>query len=451
MNQPDPPMMRRQGPPNPPPRGPQPPPRPYQDPRGPQRPRSPQPDAATVRSAGRPGEIYHPPQAWSAVPGTHRPDDRRSGNRPPGAREYAPTQKPEPIPAEAPRPARPSHRDPDHRRSQPPPPAAPRDVKRPRRRRRWPILRILLVLLLVIVVGMVAMVFYYDSKLHRVDALVSYAGRPGDTPGTNWLIVGTDSRADLSDEQRTDLSTGDAEGARTDTIMLVHNPPDGKPLIVSLPRDLYVDIPGVGTAKINAAFNSGGAQLLVRTVENLTGLRIDHYAEVGFGGFDTLVDAVGGVDICLDQPINDPKAGPPLKKGCHRLNGRQALTLVRSRDFPQADLVRVVNQRKFLSALVSRATSPGVLLNPFRFFGFVNGAVDALVVDRHDHIWNLAALAFALRDDPITTTTPTGPAEFDGGESVLPVSENTKQFFEYLKAGKPVPEQLLDTTGGVVN
>lgn len=305
-------------------------------------------------------------------------------------------------------------------------------------------------LLLVIVIGAVAMVFYYDSKLHRVDALVSYAGRPGDTPGTNWLIVGTDSRADLSEQQRTDLSTGDAAGARTDTIMLVHNPPSGRPMIVSLPRDLYVPIPGIGDSKINAAFNSGGPQLLVRTVQDLTGIRIDHYAEIGFGGFDTLVDAVGGVDVCLDQPINDPKAGPPLKKGCHRLNGKQALTLVRSRDFPQADLVRVVNQRKFLAALISRATSPSILLNPFRLFGFINGAIDALTVDQGDHIWNLASLAFALRDDPITTTAPTGDAEFVGGESVLPASDSTTEFFGYLKAGKEVPKQLLTSTGGVV-
>lgn len=300
------------------------------------------------------------------------------------------------------------------------------------------------------VLASIGAMFYYDSQLHRVDALVSYPGRPGDTPGTNWLIVGTDSRADLSKDQRTDLSTGDADGARTDTIMLVHIPPSGRAMIISLPRDLYVPIPAQGEGKINGAFNFGGPQLLVRTVEQLSGVRIDHYAEIGFGGFDTLVDAVGGVDICLDQAINDPKAGPPLKKGCHRLNGKQALTLVRTRDFPQADLIRVVNQRKFLSALVSRATSPAVLLNPFRLFGFVGGAVDALTVDSGDHIWNLAMLAWALRDDPITTTTPTGDATFVGEESVLPPDADTTRFFEYLKAGKPVPDDLLHSTGGVI-
>ncbi|WP_247602399.1 LCP family protein [Gordonia rubripertincta] len=361
--------------------------------------------------------------------------------------QYAPTQKPEPIPA--------GERRGDRGRSPARPPAppvgAPPAAKpaRPRRRRRRGLRvgRILLILLLVFVLGSAGLLFYYDSRLDRIDALPAYAGRPSDTPGTNWLIVGTDSRSDLSDEQRTTLSTGDADGSRTDTIMLVHNPPgSGKATVVSIPRDLYVEIPGHGSLKVNASYNIGGPQLLVQTVENLTGIHIDHYAEIGFGGFDTLVDAVGGVDMCIDQPLNDPKAGLRLTKGCHHLNGRQALGLVRTRAFPRADLERVINQRKFLAALVSRATSPAVLFNPFRLFGFIGGAIDSLTVDERDHIWNLASLMFALRD-PVTTTTPTGESIYTDDGLALPVTETTEQFFGLLRAGQPIPDDLLVDAG----
>ncbi|WP_262365466.1 LCP family protein [Gordonia sp. OPL2] len=310
--------------------------------------------------------------------------------------------------------------------------------------------RILLVVLLLLVVGSVGLVFYYDGKLHRTDALTAYAGRPANTPGTNWLIVGTDSRAELSEQQRSQLSTGDSDGSRTDTIMMVHKPPSGRAMIISIPRDLYVPIPGQGSHKINAAFNFGGPQLLVQTVEGLTGARIDHYAEIGFGGFDHVVDAVGGVTICLDQPLNDPKAGLRLPRGCQQLNGREALGLVRTRAFPNADLERVVNQRKFLNALMAKATSPSVLANPFRLIPFVNGAVNAVTVDDGDHIWNLLGLAFALRGDPITTTTPTGGSEYTDDGDALAVGDNTEQFFTYIRKGAAVPEDLISGPGGVI-
>ncbi|MGW0037931.1 LCP family protein [Gordonia sp. NPDC003376] len=302
-------------------------------------------------------------------------------------------------------------------------------------------------MLLLLVVTPVGLMFYYDSKLNRTDALATYAGRPAASPGTTWLIVGTDSRAGLTEEQKRDLATGDSDGARTDTIMLVYKPTSGDPAIISIPRDLYVSIPGNGEHKINAAFGIGGAPLLVRTVEELSGMRLDHYAEIGFGGFDSLVDAIGGVDICVDAPMRDPKAGLNLKAGCQTLNGQQALGFVRTRDFPNADLQRVQNQRKFLAALMSKATSMSVLLNPFRLFPFVNGVVDTLVVDNGTHIWNLASLAWALRSSPQTVTTPNGgDIDTDDGSS-LAVGDNTKEFFDAIRRGQPIPRTLVDSTG----
>lgn len=338
------------------------------------------------------------------------------------------------------------------RHGAPYPPPSPRS-RNPFRRRpgRTPRLgRIALIVVIALLVTTIGSLFYYDSKLHRVDALASYAGRPGPTPGSTWLIVGTDSREGLSQADKDRLATGDSDGARTDTIMLVHKPPSGKSMIISIPRDLYVDVPGNGQRKINAAFNFGGPKLLVQTVEQLTGIRIDHYGEIGFGGFADLVDAVGGVNICIDQNLRDPKAGLRLKKGCHDLNGTQALGLVRTRAFPNADLERVVNQRRFLGALMSKATSPGVVLNPFRLVPFVNGAVGSLTVDKKDHIWNLVSLAMALRGNPITTTTPNAGSQItDEGDSLI-VGSNTEEFFTYLRKGKPVPDELIQNSGGAV-
>ncbi|MEJ9078332.1 LCP family protein [Gordonia malaquae] len=420
-DQPEPPMMRR-----PPPRGERP---------GPPR-----------------QEPYRPPLAWSQEPSQprrHAPaqgDDRLQGR--PG---YAPRQEPEPIPRDdrrrppGPPPRRPASRPP----AQPPrraasaaPPSKPRRSRKPRR---W--LRIALVVLLVLLITPIALLFYYDTKLNRVDALADYPGRIGDTPGTNWLIVGTDSRSGLSQADKDKLATGDSDGARTDTIMLAHFPTSGRPMLVSVPRDLYVPIPGQGSHKINSAFNTGGPKLLVQTIEEFSKVHIDHYIEIGFGGFDSLVDAVGGVEMCLTKPLRDPKAGLRLKAGCQELNGAQALGLVRTRAFPNADLERVVNQRKFFAALMSKATSPGVLLNPFRLIPFANGAVAAVTVADGDHLWDLAWLAYKLRD-PLTTTVPTdGDQVTDDGDSLIPGSTTTS-FFEYVSKGVEVPKDLLSSSDG---
>lgn len=285
------------------------------------------------------------------------------------------------------------------------------------------------------------LLFYYDSKLHRVDALANYPGRPAAAPGTTWLLVGTDSRDDLSEAERDRLGTGYAEGARTDTIMLAHVTGDGTPMLISIPRDLYVDIPGLGKDRVNAAFNDGGARLLVQAVEGLLGFRVDHYAEISFGGFDRLVDGIGGVEVCLDAPMSNPEANIELPAGCQRLDGAQSLGLVRNRyGLPGgSDLERIANQRMFMSALVSQAMSPGVLLNPFRLFPFLNGATASLTVDSGAHIWDLAWLGDKLRGDVVTTSLPTDDAGDGGGVNS---SDATEAFLGYLRKGELPPEEL---------
>ena len=296
---------------------------------------------------------------------------------------------------------------------------------------------------------LVGTTFWIDTKLHRIPALTDYADRPAEGKGTTWLLVGSDSRQGLTPEQQADLGTGgDIGNGHTDTIMLVHIPAlwsDTSTTMVSIPRDSYVDIPDYGSDKINAAFAVGGAPLLTQTVEQATGIRLDHYAEVEFDGFARLVDAVGGVTMCPPEPISDPLAGIDLAAGCQKLNGRNALGYVRSRATPRADLDRMVNQRQFMSTLMHRAASPAVVLNPLRWYPMANAAAGSLTVDSGAHVTDLARLAWALRGDLTTTTVPIG--EFTGSDSgsvVVWDEDVADQLFTALKTDSPVPQDVLD-------
>ena len=194
-------------------------------------------------------------------------------------------------------------------------------------------------------------------------------------------------------------------------------------MLVSIPRDSYVSIAGHSRNKLNSAYAFGGAPLLVSTVEQATGLRIDHYAEIGFGGFVGAVDAVGGVDMCVPQAIKDPKAALNIKAGCQELDGATALGYVRTRATAGSDFDRVERQRAFLSALVKKATSPATLVNPFRVVPLTSAVTAAITVDESDHVWNLAGLGFAMRGissgEGVTTTVPIGGTPTIGGQSVV--------------------------------
>jgi LCP family protein required for cell wall assembly len=297
--------------------------------------------------------------------------------------------------------------------------------------------------------GIVGGAIWFDTSLHRASVLADYPGRPDTGHGANWLIVGSDSRQNLTAEQQQDLATGgDIGSSRTDTILLVHVPALGsstRPTIVSIPRDSYVPIPGHGKDKINAAFAMGGPHLLTETVEEATGLRLDHYAEIGFGGFADLVDALGEITVCPTEAIDDPLAGIKLPAGCQALNGRNALGYVRSRDTPRADLDRMVNQRQFMSALLQRAASPAVWLNPWRWYSVPRAAAEALTVDQGDHVWDLARLGWALHGSPTATTVPIGEfTNSDAGSVVVWNHDAARELFDALAADTAVPASAID-------
>ena len=278
--------------------------------------------------------------------------------------------------------------------------------------------RRVLVVAAVLVVGWMAFMiwvpFHAWAGVQRVDA--SPAGdRPAASKGYDYVLVGSDSRAGLTVAQQRALHTGStkvAEGKRTDSIILVHVPSgEGKPALISLPRDSYVPIPGHGRNKINASFSIGGPKLLVQTIEQVTGVRIDGYVEIGFDGFASVVDSVGGVDICVPRNMKDAYAGINLKAGCQTLDGRNALGYVRARySDPLGDIGRVARQRQFLSAIMHKALSPATVLIPWQYYGFSTSAGAGLTVGQDVSFRDVTRVLQAMRSvssgDGLSLTVP---------------------------------------------
>jgi LCP family protein required for cell wall assembly len=333
------------------------------------------------------------------------------------------------------------------RRGQPGPGAGGERRFRGRRRHRGR--RIALItgaVVVILILAVVASYFYLDSKLNRSVALPADTGQ---SAGTNWLIAGSDTRQGLSRTEQDLLHVGsDAGTANSDSLMLLHTG-GGKPVLISIPRDSYVPIPGHGTNKINAALGFGGPTLLIQTVEQVTGLRIDHFMGIGFGGLDNVVNQVGGVRMCLPTALHDYDSGASLPAGCQTLNGAQALAFVRDRhSFADEDLQREQDQRAFLKALLSKATSPGVYLNPFVALPFGSTAASSISVDQGSHLYNLISVALALRN-PQTGTVPIANANYptaNAGDAVLWNQSEALQLFTALKNNQPVPASLLSGT-----
>jgi len=238
-----------------------------------------------------------------------------------------------------------------------------------------------------------------SGSLNRVDAFANVKNRPNKpTSAINLLLVGSDNRAGLTRAQIRELWVGGTEvaaGARSDTMLLIHiSKARDSAVIVSLPRDSLVTIPEhISSAdstktvparqnKLNAAFNFGGAPLLISTLENATGLRIDHYIEINFLGFKNIIDALGGIDVCINKSINDKKSNLVLDAGLQTLDGIQALKYVRARYFDGlGDIGRMKRQQEFMSAVLRKATSTGTLLNPIKLVNFFNAAIKTVTTD----------------------------------------------------------------------
>jgi LCP family protein required for cell wall assembly len=294
------------------------------------------------------------------------------------------------------------------------------------------------VLLLVLVVYPVTVLAVAWTSLHRVDAVGE--STPG-TPGRTYLVVGSDSREGLTAQQRKQLHTGRAAGGRTDTILLLHVPAGrGPSVLMSVPRDSYVAIPGHGQNKINAAYAFGGPRLLADTLEKATGVQIDDYVEIGLGGFAGMVDAVGGVQICPKFDMNDKDAGLNVKKGCQQADGTTALAYARARHSdPRGDLGRVERQRELMAAIVTKATKPSTLVNPFRTYPLAHRGAGALTVDDDTGPFALLRFLLGMRstagDKGVSLTVPVaGTGSRPGaGSVVLWDDAKAQQVFDALR------------------
>ncbi|HLL62575.1 MAG TPA: LCP family protein [Propionibacteriaceae bacterium] len=327
----------------------------------------------------------------------------------------------------------------------PGPPPSARSQRPPQPpRRRHPVRTFFLVVVVLVVLALLWLIgvpAYAWSKVARLDADPG-GERPANQPGQTFLLVGSDSREGLTKEEQKRLGTGSTAGRRTDTIMLVYVPVGGKPALISVPRDSFVPIPGKGRNKINAAYSFGGPELLVQTVESNTGLRVDSYVEIGFGGFVNIIDALGGIEMCLPKAIKDRDSHINLPKGCQNLDGTTALGYVRMRKAdPRGDLGRVERQREMLAAVAKKAASPATVVNPVRYWTLSNASTQAVTLDQDTSLFGFSRLALAMRrvsnGNGFTLTVPIADndASTSAGSAVLWDEDQAKALFSDLARG----------------
>ena len=380
-------------------------------------------NAATSRTPAAPS--FAPGSGNTATPRTPAaPSFAPSGNGPRQASATRSQAIPDPVPTPGATPSR----------------TAPATAPRPRRkRRRRLVLKTLSVLLVIVLAWGGFLVWDANTNIGRVSALSGGA----DTAGTTYLLAGSDSRADGA------VQDGFEGSERADSIMLVNIAANGQAVAVSIPRDTYAEIPGVGWDKINASYAYGGPQLLVETVEKLTGLTVDHFVQIGMGAVPDMVDAVGGVELCYDHDSNDEYSGLNWTAGCHTVDGPTALQFSRMRyQDPEGDIGRTKRQRQVISKVVSEAASPATLINPARTLRVERAGSKSFTVDEDSSIMTVASLVMALRSassDELMGVPPIESLDYTtsaGASAVLLRDETAPDFFAKLRSGKLTTSDL---------
>ncbi|WP_430869001.1 LCP family protein [Demequina aurantiaca] len=391
-------------------------------------PRRPMPPSISPNSA---------PQRRSVVPPTQtsRPDRPSTRTSPPaGAPAPMPQQSQQQRPPQVQNQQRPPQQQQRPPQQPMPQQAPPRPPKRRRKHRGCRTVAVVLIGLFVLF--WVAFLLWAQSNINTVDAL---SGAP-DTPGETYLIVGSDSREGWDHPDST-------EGARTDTIMLLHKPESGPVALISIPRDSYVEIPGYNKNKINAAFAFGGPELLVETVEGLTGLTVDAYFEIGFTGVGEIVDALGGVELCHDADVSDEKSKMEWEAGCHVVGGDDALAFSRMRySDPLGDIGRTQRQQQLVSVVAQDILDPATILNPFKLVPLTAAGLDAFRVSEGTGVFDLGKFALTLRSgmggNAVTGTPPIADLGYgvDGvGSTVLLDPDQIDEFWDKIANGEFEP------------
>lgn len=299
-------------------------------------------------------------------------------------------------------------------------------------------LRVLLVTLLVVVLLLaltgVALALYASARITR-EPVSGLQDAPGGR--SNVLVVGSDSREGLTEEELLALGTEEVQGRRTDTMFLLSFE-GGRAAMLSLPRDLYVTRCDGTQGRINGAYNAGGPSCLVDTVTRLTGVPISGYLEVNFVGFLRLVNAVGGVSVFLEEPLQDAYAGIDLPAGCVHLDGTQALGFVRARHVDD-DLGRIARQQRFIGELAAELASPATLLNVPRLFSVVGAGASSVIADQGFGVLDLLRLARAGRGlaggGLATYTVPATPDTIGGAAVLVPAEGEAAALFAQFRDG----------------
>jgi len=395
---------------------------------------APRPDARGARPIGTPP----PPEATRPMPAgpqrrsvrsglAQQPGQQGAGYPPAGDRAHAGHG----APAYAPRGYEDDYgHEPDYEAPARRPARAPKPPKRRRTGRR---VAIAVVILLVLVLAWpIGLLVWANGQINHVEALSGAAG----TPGRTYLLAGSDSRADGAAWDST-------EGERSDTIMVLHQPDSGPSALISLPRDTFTEIPGHGNNKLNAAYSLGGPPLLVESVEGLTGLTVDHYVEIGMAGVRDVVDAVGGVELCLDYDVDDWRSRLEWEAGCHEVDGETALSFARMRYAdPEGDIGRTDRQRQIVGAVVSEVATPSTLLNPLSHVNLLDAGLGSIVVDEDTGIIDLGRMVLAFRgatgSDGLVGPPPIADYNYRPGgvgSTVLLDQNRAPDFFTRLRDG----------------
>jgi LCP family protein required for cell wall assembly len=302
------------------------------------------------------------------------------------------------------------------------------------------------------------------ATIRHVEGVISKVGVGKGCTGTNclpsveptcirkactFLILGSDSREGLSGSFGT---SADVTGRRADTIILVQvDPLHDRTIVLSIPRDLRVQIPGHGEGKINTAFGFG-PDVMVRTVGRLTGLRINHYVQVNFAGFQKLVNALGGIPICINKPMFDSLSGLRLPHaGCYNLRGRQALAFVRARHIKGdriPDFSRISRQQQFIRAVIGKTLSLGSV---FQLPSLIKAVEKNLVIDENLNLYSLQDLTrkvAQLGERGVSfRVVPAVPVDIGGSSFVQLVQPQASQLFQRIRAGKPLGRLGIEAAG----
>jgi LCP family protein required for cell wall assembly len=299
------------------------------------------------------------------------------------------------------------------------------------------VVRGLVVVVLLALIATVLLGLWLSNQIPReeVDGLAG-----GGTP-LHVLVVGTDRREDLTREQQRDLGVGGEGGERADTIFVM-TVRGGDVALLAFPRDLWVERCDGSTGRINVAIEPGPT-CMVQTIRDLSGIEINHFVRVTFAGFVDVVDAVGGVEMCLDEAIADRDAHIDLPEGCQVLEGTDALGYVRVRKIDD-DLARIQRQQQFLQSLAGQVASPSTMFNPLRIYRLGDEAGDAVAVD--DRLGLLGGLRLArgarglAGGNAVTHTVPGTPERIGQAAVLIPDEAESEALYARFRDGSILDE-----------